>query len=318
MYDSIIIGAGPAGLTAAIYLIRKKLKILILTQKIGGQIMDGPLIENYPAIEKIAGADWVDKTFKQAQALGAEIRSGEEVKKIRQLADQKEKAFEIETSKGEKPASPAGRFEAHSIIICSGKSPRKLGVPGEEKFIGKGLSSCVTCDGPLFRDKDVAVIGGGNSAISAALELEKYVRKIYIINLGQDLIGEEVRIEKIKQSTKIEVIASAKTTAILGNDFVEALKYKDLKTDEEKAIKIQGIFVEIGWVPSTAYLEGFVELTPAKEVKIDKNNATSIPGVFAGGDITDVSYKQLVIACGEGAKAALSAWDYLTLSKETK
>ncbi len=306
MYDSIIIGAGPAGLTAAIYLIRKKLKILVLTQKLGGQIMDGPLIENYPGIEKISGADWVDKTFKQAKALGVEIKSNVEVKKIKQKDD----TFEVEII--------GGRFEARSIIVCSGKSPRKLGVPGEEKFIGKGLSSCVTCDGPLFRDKEVAVIGGGNSAISAALELEKYARKIYIINLGQDLIGEEIRIDKVKKSTKIEVIASAKTTAILGSNLVESLKYQDLKTGEASEIKIQGIFVEIGWVPSTAYLENFVELTPAKEVKINKDNATSIPGVFAGGDITDIGYKQLVIACGEGAKAGLSAWDYLTLNKETK
>ncbi len=306
MYDSIIVGAGPAGLTAAIYLVRKKLNILVLTQKIGGQILDGPLIENFPTQEKISGLDWVEKISKQAETLGVEIRSGEEVKTI----SQKEKVFEIETLNGEK-------LMAHTVILCSGKSPRKLGVPGEEKFLGKGISACVTCDGPLFKGKDVAVVGGGNSAISAALELEKYASKVYMINLGQCLAGEEVRIDKIKNSPKIEVICAAKTTAISGANLVESLKYKDLATGDEKEIKVSGIFVEIGWVPSTAYLEDFVELTPTKEVKTDKDSLTNVPGVFAAGDITDVRYKQLVIACGEGAKAALSAWDYLTL-KEAK
>lgn len=307
MYDSIIIGGGPAGLTAAIYLVRKKLKILVLTQKIGGQILDGPLIENFPSQPKITGLDWVEKTSKQTEALGTEIRAGVEVKQIRQ----KEKIFEIETTNGE-------NFEAKSVIIASGKSPCKLNVPGEDKFLGKGLSSCVTCDGPLFSGKEVAVVGGGNSAISTALELEKYVQKVYIINLGAALAGEEVRIDKIKNSSKIEVIGNAKTTAINGANFVESLKYKDLKTGQEKEIKVQGIFVEIGWVPSTAYLADFVELTPSKEVQVDKANATNVRGIFAAGDITDIRYKQLTIACGEGAKAALSAWDYLTLTKEAK
>ena len=318
MYDTIIIGAGPAGLSAAIYLVRKKMKILVVTQKIGGQIMDGPLIENYPAIEKISGADWVEKTSSQAKALGTEIRSDKEIKKISQI----DRGFVVESSKDEKPASPAGRFEARSIIICSGKSPRKLNVPGEEKLIGRGISPCVTCDGPLFRDKEVAVIGGGNSAISAALELEKYAQKVYLINLGQELVGEEVRIDKVKKSSKIEVIAQAKTTAILGENSVEGIRYKELSADrqdlqsgQEKEIKLQGIFVEIGWVPSTDYLEDFVELTSAKEVKVDQNNATNISGVFAAGDVTDIKYKQLAIACGEGAKAALNVWDYLTLNK---
>lgn len=307
MYDVIIIGAGPAGLTAAIYLIRKKLKILVLTQKVGGQILDGPLIENYPSQEKITGLDWVEKTSKQAENLGVEIRAGEEVKKIVEI----DKTFEIETLKSEK-------FATKSVIISSGKSPCKLGVPGEEKFLGKGISVCVTCDGPLFAGKEVAVIGGGNSAISAALELEKYAAKIYIINLGAVLAGEEVRIDKVKKSSKIEVIGCAKTAAIEGANSVEGLKYKDTKTGQEKEIKVSGIFVEIGWVPSTAYLADFVELTPNKEVKVDKANATNVSGVFAAGDITDIRYKQLSIACGEGAKAALSAWDYLTLVKEVK
>ena len=301
MFDCIIIGAGPAGLTAAIYLIRKKVKIVILTEDIGGQIKDGPLIENYPAIEKISGPDWVTKTQEQAEKLGVEFKINEKVKKIIQSTG----GFEVETESGEK-------YQAKSALIASGKSPRRLGVPGENEFEGKGISVCVTCDGPLFSGKDVAVIGGGNSAIAAALELEKYASKVYVLNLGTELIGEEVRIEQLKKSNKVEIIGQAKTAAIIGGQFVEKLKYKDLTNSQEKEIAVQGIFREIGWEPSTGYLEGFVELTPAKEVKIDDKNSTNIPGVFAAGDVTEVAQKQLVIAAGEGAKASLSAWNYIS------
>jgi len=304
MYDCIIIGAGPAGLTAAIYLIRKKVKIIVLTEDVGGQIKDGPLIENYPAIEKISGPEWAKKTEKQAEKLGVEFKLNDKVKKISQL----DKNFEVATESGKK-------YQAKSVLIASGKTARKLNVPGEKEFEGKGISVCVTCDGPLFTGKDVAVIGGGNSAIAAAQELEKYAHKVYVLNLGQELIGEEVRIDQLKKSPKVEIIGQAKTVAILGEQFVKALKYKDLTTQGEKEIAISGIFREIGWEPSTGYLEGFVELTPTKEVKIASNNSTNIPGVFAAGDATDVSQKQLIIAAGEGAKAALSAWNYLSSKK---
>lgn len=304
MYDTIIIGVGPAGMTAGIYLTRKKINCLVLGQKIGGQIMDGPLIENYPGFEQITGPDWVEKVQAQMEKLGVEIQLNVEVKKI----EKKESSYEVETVSGEK-------LESKSIIIASGKSPRKLKVTGEDQFMGKGISSCVTCDGPLFTGKPVAVIGGGNSAISAALELEKYAEKVYVINLGEALIGEEVRIDQLKKSNKVEIIGGAKTTEITGEQFVEHLKYKDLKTSEEKEIDVKGIIVEIGWEPSTKYLEGFVELTPAKEIKIDQKCATNTPGVFAAGDVTDVAYKQLVIASGEGAKAALAVWDYLSSMK---
>ena len=305
MFDCIIIGAGPAGLTAAIYLIRKKVKIVVLTEDVGGQIQDGPLIENYPSIEKITGPEWAEKTEKQAEKLGVEFKLNDKVKKISQL----DKNFEVATESGEK-------YQAKSVLIASGKSPRKLNVPGEKELEGKGISVCVTCDGPLFSGKDVAIIGGGNSAISAALELEKYANKVYVLNLGAALIGEEIRIEQLKKSPKIEIIGQAKTMAILGNQFVKALKYKDLATSKEREIAVSGIFREIGWEPSTGYLEGFVEFSPTKEIKIDDKNSTNIPGVFAAGDATVISQKQLVIAAGEGAKAALSAWNYLSSKKE--
>jgi len=304
MFDCIIIGAGPAGLTAAIYLVRKKAKIIVLTEDVGGQIKDGPLIENYPAIEKITGSDWATKTQEQAEKLGVELKTNEKVKKINQVSG----GFEVETESNKK-------YQAKSIIIASGKTPRRLNVAGEKEFEGKGISVCVTCDGPLFTGKTVAVIGGGNSAISAALELEKYAQKVYVLNLGAELIGEEVRIEQLKKSAKVEIIPQAKTTAVLGSQFVEKLRYKDLATSQEKEIVVQGIFREIGWEPSTGYLAGFIELSPTREVITDKKNTTNISGVFAAGDVTDVAQKQLVIAAGEGAKAALSAWNYFSTKK---
>ena len=304
MYDCLIIGGGPAGLTAAIYLIRKKVNLVVLTEKVGGQILDGPLMENYPGFEKISGLEWAQKVRAQAEKLGVEIKEGTEVKKIIKINE----SFEVEASGQEK-------LQAKSILIASGKQARKLNVPGEENLLGKGISTCVTCDGPLFKEKTVAVIGGGNSAISAALELEKYAAKVYILNLGQDLAGEEVRIEQINKSPKIEVIAQAKTTEVLGVTLVEGLKYKNLQSGEEKSLAIQGIFIEIGWVPSTGYLKGFIEMTPMGEIKIDSNCATNIDGVFAAGDITFGKYKQAVIAAGEGAKAALACWDYLSSMK---
>ena len=307
MYDCLIIGGGPAGLTAAIYLIRKKVNLVVLTEKVGGQILDGPLMENYPGFEKISGLEWAQKVRAQAEKLGVEIKEGTEVKKIIKINE----SFEVEASGQEK-------LQAKSILIASGKQARKLNVPGEENLLGKGISTCVTCDGPLFKEKTVAVIGGGNSAISAALELEKYAQKVYILNLGQDLVGEEVRIDQIKKSSKIEVIGQAKTTAVLGEQMVSGLKYKelsadrqDLQTKTEKQIEVQGVFVEIGWVPSTEYLKGFIELTPMGEIKIDESCTTSVPGVFAAGDVTFGKYKQVSIAIGEAAKAALAAWDWL-------
>ncbi len=303
MQDCIIIGGGPAGLTAAIYLVRKKVSIQVLSNSLGGQIMDGPLIENYPGFEQLPGPDWVTKVKEQADKLGVKFELNVEVTKI----SQENNIFAVETTDG--------KFEGKSVLIASGKAPRKLGVPGEEEFLGKGISHCVTCDGPLFSGKTVAVIGGGNSAISAALELEKYAQKVYVINLGAALIGEEVRIDQLKKSTKVEIIGQAKTTAISGSKFVEGLKYQDLSSSQEKEIACQGIIIEIGWVPSTKYLEGFVELSDTKEIKIDKGNATSMPGVFAAGDVTEIPYKQLVIAAGQGANAAMSVWDYLSKLK---
>lgn len=301
MYDTIIIGAGPAGLTAAIYLLRKKIKTLILTQEIGGQIKDGPLMENFPGFEKISGPEWIAKVKLQVEKLGAEIKTNQRVEKI--IPEDNHFTIICENK---------DQFSSKTVLIAAGKCPLKLNVPGEDKFQGKGISHCVTCDGPLFQGKTVAVIGGGNSAIIATLELKKYAAKVYLINLGENLIGEEVRIDEIKNSPEIEVIAQAKTLEILGTNLVEKLKLKDLKSNQEKEIEVQGIFIEIGWQPSTGFLAGTINLSGKKEIIIDENNATNVKGIFAAGDATTVIYKQAIIAAGEGAKAALAVSEYLS------
>lgn len=300
MYDVIIIGAGPAGLSAAIYLVRKKMKTLVLTEDFGGQTAKSSEVENYLGFTKLSGADLTEKFVEHAENIGVETKT-EIVKSVIKITE----GFEIKTADE--------TYQTKSIIIASGKTPRKLGIPGEDEFMGKGVSYCATCDGPLFHDKTVAVIGGGNSALDSALELEKYAQKVYMINLNADFQGDEIRKDRVKALEKIEVISEAETTAIIGDKFMTGLKYKT--KEGEKALDAQGLFVEIGWAPATESVKDLVELNEIKEVKIDRDNKTSCAGIFAAGDVTDEPNKQIIIAAGEGAKAALNLWKWLVLGK---
>lgn len=302
MYDSIIIGAGPAGMSAALYLARKKMNIILISDEVGGQTAKASHVENYLGIEEITGPELIEKFTNHVKKL-AIVPKNLTVKKIIKT----EGGFEIETNNE--------KLQSKSVIIASGKTPRKLGVPGEEKFIGKGVSYCAICDGPLFGGKIVAVIGGGNSALDSALEMEKYAKKVYIVNLNEDLQGDEILKERFAKSEKSQLLNLAKTTEILGDDFVSGLKYEDQKTKESKEIKCDGIFVEIGWQPSTDFASELVKLNQLKEIEVDKNQATSAEGIFACGDVTDTPYKQIIIAAGMGATAALACWRYLVSKK---
>lgn len=302
MYDIIIVGAGPAGLTAAIYLARKRMKILVLTEEFGGQTAKAANVENYPGIDKIHGSDLIDRMHKQIDELNAEC----DITKVENIT-QEDGNFKVKTS--------GGTYEAKAVIITSGKTPRPLNVPGEKEYLGKGVGYCVTCDGPLFKDKDVAIIGGGNSALDSALEMEKYASKVYLVNLNPEFQGDEIRVLKIKKSAKVEMLTEAKTTEFKGGQFLEALLYQDVKSGENKEIKVSGAFVEIGWAPATECIQDLVELNPLKEIVIDRGNKTKTPGIFAAGDVTDVMEKQIIIAAGEGAKAALNAWKYVITKK---
>lgn len=301
MYDLIIIGAGPAGLSAAIYAIRKKLRVLVLAQAIGGQTTEAHLVENYLGIPEILGMDLVEKFKAHAKKFDTEIKEGVNVNEIAKT----DSDFLVKTNKGE--------FQAKILIIASGKKYRRLDVPGAKEFESKGITYCATCDAPLFKNKIVAVVGAGDAGQDAAWQLTQYAEKIYLINRYQELRGEDVVVQnKIKKHPKIEIIDDSYPVEIKGDKFVQALIYRQNGSAGNKEIAVAGVFVEIGSVPASEYLKDMVQLNEKGEIIIDlKNNMSSRAGIFAAGDVTNIAEKQMIIAAGEGAKAALSAYEYL-------
>jgi alkyl hydroperoxide reductase subunit F len=297
MYDLIIIGAGPAGITAAVYAARKKMSFLVITQDIGGQAAWSGDIENYTGYQFVTGPELVSKFEEHMRKYRIDTKEFEAVTDIERSDD----VIKVKTNKG--------TYQAKTIIIASGKVSKSLGVPGEKEFKNKGLTYCATCDGPLFAGKDVAVIGGGNSALDAALQLIKIARKVYIINNTPKLGGDTVMKEKIESSDIVTVLNDARVTAITGNKMVSGVTIRCNGKDESLAV--EGIFVEIGLIPNSGFAKD-VERNAHGEIKINNRNETNIPGVFAAGDVTDVPEKQIIIAAGEGSKAALSAFKYIS------
>lgn len=300
-YDLIIIGGATTGLTAGIYAARKKLNALIVTEEVGGQTLLTDNIENYPGFESVSGHELINKIKNQVKKYGLPIMEGKEVESVEKSGD----LFAVKIKGGE-------ALSAKTIIIATGKNPRRLNVPGENEFENKGVVYCSTCDAPLFGGKDVVVAGGGNSGLNSAFDLLKYANKIYVMESSDKFLGDEFLQEKLRQSDKVEFITNADIKEIKGGGFMEKVVYFDKKENKEKELTAQGIFVNIGWIPATNFIKGFVELNNWGEVVIDpKTNQTSVKGVFAAGDATDVKYKQCVIAAGEAAKAALSVYEYL-------
>lgn len=297
MKDLIIVGAGPAGITAAVYAARQKLDFSVITKDIGGQAAWSGEIENYTGYQFITGPDLAQKFKEHLQKYSFDLREGEGVVKIEPGTAH----FKLQTSKGEVP-------EARTIIVASGKKPRKLNVPGEDEFKNRGLTYCATCDGPLFAGKTVAVLGGGNSALDATLQMMKIARKVYLVNIHPELKGDAVMIEKVKAGNQVEIINNARTLEIFGDKFVKGMKVE--VGDRVRELGVEGIFVEIGLIPSSEFID-FVAKNSIGEIMVDCASATSVPGVFAAGDVTNVPEKQIVIAAGEGAKAALLAARYL-------
>ena len=296
-FDLVIIGGGPAALTAGIYAARKKIKAIILAKQVGGQTLLAENIENYPGIEKISGRELIEKMRMQNEKYGVEIKEGEKIELIKKQGEN----FLVNS------------IETKSIIIATGRNPRRLNVPGEKEFEGRGVSFCSTCDAPLFDKKEVAVIGGGNSGLTAALDLVKYANKVYVLEFMPKITGDELLIEKLKQEGKVEFITDVEIKEIKGGKFVESVVYSAKGGNKE--LLVGGIFISIGWIPATEFLKGFVNLNEEGEIIVDsKTNETSVKGVFGAGDVTDVKYKQCVIAAAEGAKAALSVYNYLAKS----
>ncbi len=300
MYDLIIIGGGPAGITAGIYAARKKIKTLLVTKTWGGQITKAGEIQNWPGIKDISGTELIKRMVEHLKGFDIELKEGNEVIDL----EKNNSHFIIRENDN--------MHEAKAVIITTGKIPRSLDIPGEEKFKGKGVSLCSTCDAPLFKDKEVAVIGGGNAGFAAALDLIKYAKKIYVLEFLEEMKGDQLTKEKLKKSGKVEFIVKAAVKEIKGDKFVQSLVYEDRDTSEDKELKIQGVFISVGMVPCAGFAEKVVEFNKAGEIKINlEDNSTKTPGIWAAGDVTDVKYEQVVIATGEGAKAALAAYDYL-------
>lgn len=297
MYDTIIIGGGPAGVTAAIYAARKKLKTLLISENIGGQILETWEIENYPGQREITGASLAQKFEDHLKKFNVTIRKEKiiEIKKIASLQ------FLLKSEQSE--------YRAKTLILAMGKRPRELDVPGEKKFKNKGVSYCATCDGPLFQNKTVAVVGGGNAGLEAVIQMNKIVQKIYLIESDRACSGDPLLLDKIKSSAKI--FTNSEIVKVYGDNLVGGVKVKNNKTNDIQDLKLEGIFVEIGSIPNSEIVKSLIELNQEGKIKIDKFCQTSEKGIFACGDITDVPYEQIVIAAGEGAKAAISAFNYL-------
>jgi thioredoxin-disulfide reductase len=309
LYDVIIVGGGPAGLTSALYTARKKLKTLIFSIDMGGQTTMAGLIENYPGVPNVIGVELMQKYEKQAKDAGAEVKYFK-VKKI-------ERVGENNKEDSDKPnfkviLSDNSEYFSKTIILGFGKTPRMMGIPGEEEFLGKGLSTCVTCDAPIYSGKTVAVIGGGNSALDGVVELSKIAKKVYIIHRRDEYRGDEATVEKVKTSTNIEELLSSVPTKINGDKFVTGVTVKNVKTEETKEIIVDGVFMEIGYIVDASPIKDLVKVNTLNEIEINRSGATSQEGVFAAGDCTDVPYKQTVISAGEGAKAALECHRFIT------
>jgi len=301
-FDLVVIGGGPAGLTATLYGTRKGLKTLLLTPDIGGQATESWSVENYMGFRPVSGRELIEKFEEQVREASPAIEL--------------DTAAEILEEDGNFVVLSAGgrRFEAKAVIAASGAQPNWMGLKDEQRFIGRGISVCSTCDGPLFRDKTVAIVGGGNSALTAVLEMSRIAEKVYLI-VRSKIRADSLYTEQYEELSNVETLLNYEVTAVRGDSFLRKVAVTERSTGEERTLEVDGLFLEIGRKPNIAYLGSLVEINDKKEIVIDINAVTSNPGIFAAGDVTSVAGKQIIIAAGEGAKAALSAYDYI-ISKQ--
>lgn len=300
IYDVMVIGGGPAGMSASLYALRDDKKVLLLEKEsIGGQIATSPRVENFPTKETISGTELADEMFTQVMNLGVhfELDTITEVRKDDDL-------FAL--------AGTYGTYYGKTVIIATGVKSLKLNVPGEEEFSGKGVSYCATCDGPFFKGQDTAVIGDANSALQYALLLSSYCPNVTLLTLTDKLFGERILIEKVKATSNIKIISNVQTTAFIGNNDLEKIAYKDLKTGEIKELPVKGAFVAIGKKAQNEIFENFVDLEKGY-ILTDDNMQTKTPGMYAAGDCRLKAVKQAITACNDGAIAAINAIKYLAL-----
>jgi thioredoxin reductase (NADPH) len=300
-YDVIIVGGGPAGLTAGLYTARAKLKTLLVEgSAIGGRMAEAWEIENYPGFtEPVNGYDLSQKMYQQATRFGVEHAQTSVTAIVIDGADKT-----VTTNIGD--------YAAPAVIIAGGSERRKLGVPGEKELVGRGVSFCATCDGPFFRDKVVAVIGGGNGALNEATHISHFASKVYVIHRRDTLRATPVLQEKARSDPRIEFIWNTDVTAIEGEGSVERLKLKNVKTGEESALPVGGVFIAVGLVPNTEYLKGLVAMDKNGAIITNDKMETSVAGVYAAGDVRSNSIRQVVTAAGDGATAAAYAQKYIS------
>jgi thioredoxin reductase (NADPH) len=300
-FDVMIIGAGAAGLTAGIYTSRARLSTLILNEgAVGGQMVLTNEVANYPGVETTNGYVLANTMKKQAKSFGCKIKSN--VKIIRYKLDGNVKEVELEDGRS---------FKAKSVILTPGGRPRSLNIPGEDTFKGTGISYCATCDGDFFRDKEIAVIGGGNSALEEAVTLTNYASKVTVVHQFDHFQAFEHAVEEARKNPKIEFVMESEPRAFSGNGHLQKLTIEHLPTGEYKDIEVEGTFIFIGYLPNTEAFKGLVALNERNEIIVDKDMKTNVPGVFAAGDCINKRYRQITTATADGTIAALSASEYL-------
>lgn len=298
-FDVLVIGGGPAGASSAIYAARKGIKTGMVVETFGGQVLETLGIENVIGTPYVEGPQLMRQVEDHVKQYDVDIMKGQRAKSI-----QKNGLIEVELENG-------AQLKAKTAILSTGARWRAINVPGEKEFKNKGIAYCPHCDGPLFKDKEVVVIGGGNSGIEAAIDLAGLAKHIYVLEFLPELKADQVLQDKLYSLSNVTVITNAATKEITGSSHVEALTYTDRVTNEEHTLNVEGVFILIGLMPNTEWLSGTVELSDRGEILVDKHGATNVDGIFAAGDCTDSAYKQIIISMGSGATAALGAFDYL-------
>ncbi|MEZ0481324.1 alkyl hydroperoxide reductase subunit F [Planococcus sp. SSTMD024] len=301
-FDVLVVGGGPAGASAAIYAARKGIRTGIVAERFGGQVMDTLSIENFISVKRTEGPKFAASLEEHVKEYDIDVMNLQRAKRL-----EKKELFELELENG-------AVVKGKTVILSTGARWRNIGVPGEEEFKNKGVAYCPHCDGPLFAGKDVAVIGGGNSGVEAAIDLAGITNHVTVLEYNAELKADSVLQDRLKSLPNVTVLTNARTQEITGTDKVNGISYIDLQTGEEKHVELSGVFVQIGLVPNTDWLGDFVERNPHGEIVIDQRGATNMPGVFAAGDCTNVPYKQIIISMGGGATASLSAFDHLIRS----
>ena len=289
-------------MAAGVYAARKKIKSALIAESFGGQSFVSAEIQNWIGTKSISGFEWAKSLEDHLRAQeGIDIFDGDLAVKVEKAGA----SFQVKTKNGK-------TYDTQTILVVSGSRRKKLGVPGEKEFDGKGVAYCATCDAPLFKDKIVAVVGGGNAGLESVIDLLSYASKIYLLEFSDSLKGDPITQEKIKSSSKVEIIFNAKTVEILGDKFVIGLKYENEKTKEIKELKLDGVFVEIGSIPNADFVKDLVETNKFGEIIVNhKTQASSLPGIWAAGDVSDVLYKQNNISAGDAVKAVLNIDQYL-------